>query len=113
MAIVRKKLSELGSAKVPKNFKMPTEARIQKWKQEDGDEDFEFSEFRLVRNVNVRALRERLGLTQEEFARCYRLPLRSVQEWEQGRKRPAAGTMTLLLAISRKPKALAEALSRR
>lgn len=110
MTIVRKKLFELGSAKFPKGYKGPTEAQIQKWKEEDGDEDFEFSEFRLVRNVNVRALRERLGLTQVEFARRYRFPLRSVQEWEQGRKRPAAGTMTLLLAISRKPKALADAL---
>jgi DNA-binding transcriptional regulator YiaG len=110
MAIVRKKLSELGSAKFPKGYKDPTEAQIQKWKEEDGDKHFEFSEFRYVRNVNVRALRERLGLTQEEFARRYRFPLRSVQEWEQGRKRPAPGTMTLLLAISRKPKALADAL---
>lgn len=62
-------------------------------------------------NVDVRVLRERLGLTQEEFARRYSFALRSVQEWEQGRKRPAAGTMTLLLAISRAPKALAGALS--
>ena len=111
MTIVRKKLSELGSAKFPKGFKRPTEAQIQQWKREDGDEDFEFSDFRYVRNVNVRALRERLELTQEEFARRYRFPVRSVQEWEQGRKRPAPGTMTLLLAISRKPKALADALS--
>ena len=111
MAIVRKKLSELGSVRLPKGYKRPSEAQIQKWKEEDGDEDFEFSDFRLVRNVNVRALRQRLGLTQEEFARRYRFPLRSVQEWEQGRKRPAAGTMTLLLAISRKPKALADALA--
>ena len=75
------------------------------------DENCCFDEFRFVRNVNVRVLRERLGLTQEKFARRYRFPLRSVQEWEQGRKRPAPGTMTLLLAISRKPKALADALS--
>ena len=111
MAIVRRKRSELGSAKLPRGYKRPTEAQIQEWKAEDGDQDFEFSDFRLVRNVNVRALRERLGLTQAEFARRFRFPLRSVQEWEQGRKRPAAGTMTLLLAISRKPKALADALA--
>ncbi len=112
MAIVRKKLSELEPVKLPKGYRRPTEAQIQKWKEEDGDRDFEFSDSaRFVRNVNVRALRERLGLTQEEFARRYRVPLRSVQEWEQGRKHPAPGTMTLLLAISRKPKALADALS--
>ncbi len=111
MAIVKKKRSELGCASLPKGFKRPSEAQIRQWKREDGDEDFEFSDFRYVRNVNVRALRDRLGLTQEEFARRYRFPLRSLQEWEQGRKRPAPGTMTLLLAISRAPKALADALS--
>ncbi len=111
MTIVRKKLSELERVNLPKGYKRPTEAQIQRWKEEDGDEDFEFSEFRYVRNVDVRALRDRLGLTQEEFARRYRLPLRSVQEWEQYRKRPSPGTMTLLLAISRKPKALAKALA--
>uniref|UniRef100_E6Q5L0 HTH cro/C1-type domain-containing protein n=1 Tax=mine drainage metagenome TaxID=410659 RepID=E6Q5L0_9ZZZZ len=111
MAIVRRKLSELESIELPTRYKRPTEAQIQKWKNEDGDENLEFDDFRFVCNVNVRALRERLGLTQEEFARRYRFPLRSVQEWEQGRKRPAPGTMTLLLAISRKPKALADALS--
>jgi putative transcriptional regulator len=111
MAIVRKKLSELESVKLPGGYRRPTEAEIEEWKREDGDENFEFDDFRFVCNVNVRALRERLGLTQEEFARRYHFPLRSVQEWEQRRKRPAAGTMTLLLAISRDPKALAKALA--
>jgi putative transcriptional regulator len=111
MAIVRKKFSELAAVKLPKGYRRPTEAQIQKWKKEDGDENFEFDDFRFVCNVNVQALRERLGLTQQEFARRYRFPLRSVQEWEQRRKRPAAGTMILLLAISRKPKALADALA--
>lgn len=110
MAIIRKKLSALKRVELPKDYQEPTEAQIQRWKE--GDEvDVDFSDdLRFVRKINVRALRERLGLTQEEFARRYRFPLRSVQEWEQGRKRPAAGTMTLLLAISREPKALARAL---
>ena len=112
MTIIRKRLSELGRGDRDYSFPKPTESQIRKWKEEDGDADFEFSEnARFVCNVDVRALRERLGLTQEEFARRYRFPLRSVQEWEQGRKRPAPGTMTLLLAISRKPKALADALA--
>ncbi|MGC8485916.1 MAG: helix-turn-helix domain-containing protein [Candidatus Baltobacteraceae bacterium] len=111
MSIVTKKRSELGSAILPKGFQRPSEAQIRQWKREDGDENFEFSDFRYVRNVNVRALRDRIGLTQQEFARRYRFPLRSLQEWEQGRKRPAPGTMTLLLAISRDPKALAKALA--
>jgi len=96
MSIVRKKLSELGPGRIDREKVLATtEEEIRRQIVEDGMEGFEFSEnARFVRNVDVRALRERLGLTQEEFARRYRLPLRSVQEWEQGRKRPAPGTMT-------------------
>ena len=110
MAIVRKKLNELGAVDLPEGYREPSEAQIQRWKNDD-DAEVDFGDdLRFVRHISVRALRERLGLTQDEFARRYRFPLRSVQEWEQGRKRPAAGTMTLLLAISREPKAVANAL---
>ena len=113
MAIIRKKINELGSGRVDREKVLATtEEEIQQHRIEDGMAGFEFSEnARFVVNVDVRALRERLGLTQEEFAQRYRLPLRSLQEWEQWRKRPAPGTMTLLLAISRNPKALAKALA--
>ena len=113
MPIVRKKLTDLGPGRVDrKKVLATTEKEIRSQIVEDGMAGFEFSDnARFVVNVDVRALRERLGLTQAEFARRYRLPLRSVQEWEQWRKRPAPGTMTLLLAISRNPKALAKALA--
>ena len=40
------------------------------------------------RVVAVGALRRRLGLTQDEFARRYRLPVGTVRDWEQGRSVP-------------------------
>jgi len=38
------------------------------------------------------------------------LPLRTIQEWEQGRREPSEPARTLLFAISRAPKALERAL---
>src|SRR5580658_1048468 len=37
---------------------------------------------------DVKALRARLGMTQEQFAHACRLPLGTVRDWEQGRTRP-------------------------
>ena len=39
---------------------------------------------RARRAPNVRALRERLNMTLEEFAARFRLPLDTVRDWEQG-----------------------------
>jgi putative transcriptional regulator len=38
--------------------------------------------------INVRAVRRRLNLTQEEFAIHYRLTLARIRDWEQGRSTP-------------------------
>jgi len=40
----------------------------------------------LIRLVNVKKLRERLGLTQEVFAATYRIPVGTLRDWEQCRK---------------------------
>ena len=58
--------------------------------------------------VDIPALRERLGLTQEEFALRYNLSLRALQNWEQGRE-PDPVVWNYLRAIERNPKEVAEA----
>ncbi len=63
------------------------------------------------RMPHIKALRQRLGMTQEQFARSYRLPIGTVRDWEQGRSRPDAPALALLTVIERNPKAVAEALS--
>lgn len=62
-------------------------------------------------NVDVRALRNRLGLSREQFAQRFRFPARTVQEWEQGRRRPDQAARAYLTVIERNPKAVEEALS--
>jgi putative transcriptional regulator len=59
----------------------------------------------------VRAIRERTGLTQAQFARAYRLPLTTLRDWEQRRSTPDAPARALLLAIERDPDTLRRLLA--
>jgi putative transcriptional regulator len=53
----------------------------------------------LVKIPNVRKLRERLGLTQDEFAATYRIPVGTLRDWEQRRKNPDATARAYLIVI--------------
>ncbi|MBY0430982.1 MAG: helix-turn-helix domain-containing protein [Rhodospirillales bacterium] len=59
---------------------------------------------------DVKTLRKRLGMTQERFARTYRLPLGTVRDWEQGRSLPDAPAQALLTVIAAEPEATRRAL---
>ncbi len=58
----------------------------------------------------VRALRQRLKLTQEEFTARFHLPLGTVRDWEQGAHRPDKAAQVLLTVIAKDPDAVARAL---
>ena len=60
--------------------------------------------------VNPRRLRDRLGLTQEDFAARYRIPVGTLRDWEQGRKFPDATARAYLTVIDRDPKVVAALL---
>ena len=62
-------------------------------------------------DVDVKAIRSRLGLSQAEFSRRYAVSQRSLQEWEQGRRRPDGAVRAYLTVIERNPKAVAAALT--
>lgn len=64
---------------------------------------------RVVVYPPVAETRARVGLTQSEFARLLGVSVRTLQEWEQGRRAPS-GPARMLLAIAHKnPRALLEA----
>ena len=65
---------------------------------------------RARRVPNVRALRDKLNLTQEEFAARFHLPLGTVRDWEQGAHRPDKAAQALLTVIAKDPDAVARAL---
>lgn len=61
--------------------------------------------------VDIRKIRARLKLNQQEFSRRFGLSLDSVQNWEQGRTVPDGPAKVLLAVISVNPKAVEKALS--
>jgi putative transcriptional regulator len=65
---------------------------------------------RLARARRVPSLREKLNLTQEEFATRFHMPLGTVRDWEQGAHRPDKAAQVLLTVIARDPDAVSRAL---
>lgn len=70
----------------------------------------ELAKLGLIRIPNVKRLRESLGMTQEAFAAAYRIPVGTLRDWEQGRKRPDAPARAYLKIIARNPKVVADLL---
>jgi DNA-binding transcriptional regulator YiaG len=62
-----------------------------------------------ARQIDVRALRERLGLTQEQFALRYGLDLDAVRNWEHKRRKPDPAAQGYLRVIARLPEQAGEA----
>ena len=64
------------------------------------------------RRVDVKAIRRRLAMTQDEFARTFGFTLHAVRNWEQGKRTPAGAARVLLMVIAREPAAVVRALRR-
>lgn len=57
----------------------------------------------------IKTLRRALGLTQEEFAASYHIPLGTLRDWEQGRSEPDQTARAYLKVIAHDPKGAARA----
>ena len=65
---------------------------------------------RMRRVPNAKAIRSNLGMTQEQFADRFRLPLGTLRDWERGARTPTGPARTLLRVIEREPEAVLRAL---
>jgi putative transcriptional regulator len=63
---------------------------------------------RVVNVPSVTTIRERTGLSQAKFATLLGVSVRTLQEWEQGRRAPSGAARTLLLVAAKNPQALLE-----
>ncbi len=54
--------------------------------------------------VDVKAVREKTGLSQREFSATFRIPLSTLRKWEQHEREPTGPARVLLHVIDRKPK---------
>lgn len=64
-----------------------------------------------VDTVDVRAIRTGLGLSRPKFAERFGLDARTVQDWEQGRRRPDKAAQSYLKVIASHPDMVAGALA--
>ncbi|MGC9965143.1 MAG: helix-turn-helix domain-containing protein [Syntrophobacteraceae bacterium] len=65
---------------------------------------------RMKRTPQVKVIRRALGLSQEDFAGRFHIPLGTLRDWEQNRKEPDAAARAYLVVIARNPQAVTDAL---
>jgi putative transcriptional regulator len=64
----------------------------------------------MKRSPRVKIIRQALGLTQEEFASRFEIPIGTLRDWEQQRKEPDQTAKTYLKVIARVPDVISRAL---
>ena len=91
-----------------------TEAEVEAaaWRDPDA-RPFTPEELAKARRIpRAKTLRWALGLTREEFAARYRIPLGTLRDWEQGRATPDQPTQAYLTLIAREPEHVDRILNR-
>src|ERR687895_720552 len=61
---------------------------------------------RVINVPSVSTIRESTGLSQSRFAQLLGVSVRTLQEWEQGRRAPSGAARTLLIIAAKNPRAL-------
>ncbi|MDR1047389.1 MAG: helix-turn-helix domain-containing protein [Treponema sp.] len=61
--------------------------------------------------VDVKSIRERMGLSQAAFANRFGLSVFALRNWEQGKRQPDPAARAYLKVIEKAPQAVTEALS--
>jgi len=67
---------------------------------------------RMKHTPRAKLIRRALGLTQEEFASRFRIPIGTLRDWEQGASEPDQAARAYLTVIARDAEAVIRALSR-
>jgi putative transcriptional regulator len=75
-----------------------------------GEADLSKYRVHVPHEINVREIRDKLGMTQEEFAHQFGFSVNTLRHWEQGKRVPEGPTRAYLLVIDRAPKAVQKAL---
>lgn len=75
-----------------------------------GDKSKGRAHYIIASDINVKAVREKTGLTQERFAETYGFALSTLKKWETGARKPEGAAKAYLMVISQKPKLVRDAL---
>ena len=88
-----------------------TEAEVEAAAADPDARPFTPEELAKARRVpRTKTLRRALGLTQEEFAARYHIPIGTLRDWEQGRSEPDQPARAYLTVIARDPEGVLRAL---
>lgn len=101
---IRKNPPKIDRAKIDAT----TEEDIRRHMIEDGEDPDE--EVVFEKAVSPAAVRKRLGMTQEEFARVLGIPVGTLRNWEQKRVALDPSTRALLTILAKEPEAALRAL---
>ncbi len=64
-----------------------------------------------VAPIDVRAIRDKLSMSQSAFAEAFGVSIATVRNWEQGRRAPRGPARVLLHVINQEPEAVQRALA--
>ncbi len=76
----------------------------------DGTADKKTYRIHVPEKIDVKAIRAKLNMTQEEFAGRFGFSINTLRHWEQGSRLPEGPTRAYLLVIDRAPQAVQNAL---
>lgn len=109
MPIERYSVKQVGRMKGrthPKTLAATNEAAIAQQARADRSSTAgeDMLKWRRVSPVDVVAIRAKTGMSQEGFARAFRISPHTLRNWEQGRRVPEGPALVLLQAIDRNPR---------
>lgn len=56
--------------------------------------------------ISVRSIRQKVQMSQDDFAAAFGFTVNQIRDWEQGRSRPLGGNRAYLMLIGREPEAV-------
>ncbi len=90
----------IAAAKSDTDAKPLTKAQLKKFKRVHPPKE-----------IDVKAIRKKLHVSQTEFASYFGVSVRTIQEWEQHRRTPSTIARNFLKVIDKAPKAVLKALA--
>ena len=92
-------------------FDALTDAEVLEAARDDPDaQPLSDAQLARMKRPNPKVVRRALGLSQEEFAARFRIPVGTLRDWEQGRVEPDQAARAYLMVIARIPDTVSEAL---
>ena len=76
-----------------------------------GEDDVRRFKVHVPDDIDVRAIRTRLKMTQEEFSARFGFSVNTLRHWEQGKRQPEGSARAYLTVISKDPKSVQKALA--